>query len=178
MKINVKNIKKSGFTIVELLVYLAGLLALGTVMVLIIVQFYGMYKEIIMVPRSDRVALSLVDRITKEIRSADSIDTLQSQFGTTSGVFDFDSVSSGVTTEKRFYVENGIVKYSENLGTFGSKVQNITPKDLFVSNFNFTLVSTPVSEAVRFNLELEFETRNSIETKSYTGFAILRESYE
>lgn len=166
--------KNSGFALVELLIYITGLLVLGSILILMVTQFYMLYKEITVVPRVDRTALSLVDRITKEIRSADTIDILHSQFGTTAGVLDIDSISNTVVTEKKFYVENGIVKYQENEGVAVS----LSPKDLRVSNFNFTLVPTPVSEAVRFNLELEFYTRNATETKSYTGFAILRESYE
>lgn len=173
MQINTSH-KTKGFTLVELLVYVSGLLALGTVMIVLIVQFYTLYKEIIAVPRADRVGLSLVDQITKEIRSADQIDTINSQFGVITGVIDVDSITNGVTTEKKFFVQNGIVKYQENTGA----IISLSPKDLYVSNFNFTLVTTPVSEAVRFNLELQFETKNATETKAYTGFAILRESYE
>jgi hypothetical protein len=163
-----------GFTLIELVMYIAGLLALGTVMMVLIVQFYVLYKEIIAVPRADRVGLSLVDQITKEVRSANQIDTLNSQFGTTTGVLDVDSVSNNVTTSKKFSVQNGRVMFQDGTNTAVS----ISPKDLYVSNFNFTLVTTPVSQAVRFNLELQFRTRNATETKAYTGFAILRESYD
>jgi hypothetical protein len=163
-----------GFTLMELLIYIAGLLALGTVMIVLIVQFYTLYKEIIAVPRADRVGLSLVDQITKEVRSADQIDAFNSQFGTTTGVLDVDSVLNGVTTSKKFSVQNGRVMFQDGASTAVS----ISPKDLYVSNFNFTLVTTPISEAVRFNLELQFRTRNATETKAYTGFAILRESYD
>ena len=173
MKIKMYNQKK-GFTLIELLIYITGLLALGSVLTIMVVQFYGLYTEIISVPRADRTGLLLIDRITKEIRSAERIDTLDSRFGVTSGVLDIDSISDGVTTEKRFYVENGIVKYKENSG----EAISVTSQDFFVSNFNFTLVSTPNSQAVKFNLELEFQVHNATQTKAYTGFAILRESYE
>jgi Tfp pilus assembly protein PilV len=165
---------QKGFTLIELVVYVAGLVILSGVMVLIIIQFYMLYKEIIAVPRADRTGLTLVDRITKEIRSGDQIDTLNSQFNTTDGIIEFDSEENGSTVARRFYVENGIVKFSENGGTAVS----LSPKDLYVSNFQFKLVSTSVSQAVRFDLELQFMTRNGTETKPYTGFSILRESYE
>jgi hypothetical protein len=158
----------------ELVMYVAGLLALGAVMIVLIVQFYGLYKEIIAIPRADRAALLVMDRITKEIRSGDQLDTLNSQFGTTNGVIEFDLLDSGTTVSKRYYVESGIVKYQED----GGSATNVTPKDLHVSNFNFTHVSTDVSEAVRLTMELQFQTRNGTETRSYTGFSILRESYE
>jgi hypothetical protein len=169
---NTSSIK--GFTLMELLIYIAGLLALGTVMIVLIVQFYTLYKEIIAVPRADRVGLSLVDQVTKEIRSANNIDALNSQFGTTTGVLDLDSVSNNITTSKKFSVQNGKVMFQDGTSTAVS----ISPKDLYVSNFNFALVTTPVSQAVRFTLELQFNTHNATETKAYTGFAILRESYD
>lgn len=172
---NKNNYKKiSGFTIIELLVYVAGLLALGAVMIILIVQFYNLYREIIVVPRADRTGLILVDRIIKEIRSADKVDLLQSQFGTTNGVLGLDYVLNGVQKEKIFYLEDGIIKYKEDNG----EPVILSSKDLRVSNFNFTFIPTPISQAVRFNLELEFQNNNATETKSYTGFGILRESYE
>lgn len=163
-----------GFTLIELLIYIAGLLVLGSILSMLIVQFYSIYKEIVSIPRADRTGLLIVDRITKEIRSADQIDVLESQFGVTGGVLDLDSITDSVTTEKKFYVENGIAKYQED----SDSPINLSSKDFTVSNFNFTFLQTPVSDAVRFDLELQFQTKNATETKSYTGFAILRESYE
>jgi competence protein ComGC len=172
----IKSIKKNseGFTLVELLIYIAGLLALGSVLTLLVVQFYSMYKEIVSIPRADRTGLLLVDRITKEIRSASQIDLLESQFNNINGVLDLDSVIDEDTVEKKFYIEDGIVKYQED----SEDPVNLSSKDFTVSNFNFTLVQTPISEAVKFDMELQFQTRNATQTKSYTGFAIIRESYE
>ncbi len=167
--------KHQGFSLIELVVYVSGLTILTAVMVLIIIQFYTLYKEIIAVPRADRAGLLVVDRITKEIRSGDQLDTLNSQFNTTSGVIEFDVTEEDDSiTDKRFYVENGVVKYSED----GGSGESLTPKDLHVSNFNFTFVPTSVSQAVKFDMEFQFMTRNGTETKAYTGFSILRESYE
>ncbi len=154
--------------------YVAGLLALGAVMIVLIVQFYSLYRELVAVPRADRVALLAVDRITKDLRAAEDLDLAGSQFGTIAGVIEFDSVESGNTVVKRYYVENGIVKYQQD----GGAVSNITPKDLNVTNFNFALVSTGVSQAVRMTMEIEFQTRTGTTTRSYAGFSILRESYE
>jgi hypothetical protein len=171
----IRNInKKSGFTLIELVVYMAGLLALGSVLILMIVQFYGLYKEIIAVPRADRTGLILVDRITKEIRSATAIDVINSQFDTTDGELTLTLVNNGDNIQKRFYVENGAVFVQEDNGSPVSLSSN----DFNVSNFNFYFVPTTVSQGVRFVLELEYESREGLQTKQYSGFAILRESYE
>ena len=166
--------KQKGFTLVELLVYMSGLLVLGSVLILMIVQFYGLYKEIIVVPRADRVGLLLVDRITKDIRSADSIDVFESQFGTTNGVLKLtEKIGENIIT-KTFSVENGRVQYQED----SNPPMFLSSSDFTVSNFNFTFVQTEVSQAIRFNLELQFNSKGGLDTRTYTGFAILRESYE
>lgn len=166
--------KNKGFTLLELVIYVAGLLVLLAVMVAIIMQFYTLYKEIIAVPRADRTGLLVIDRLTKEIRSGDEIDTINSLFNSTNGIIEFDVDNAGTPQSRRFYVENGVIKYSED----GGAGVALSPKDLYVSNFYFTYVPTSVSQAVRLNLELQFMTRNGTETKAYTGFSILRESYE
>jgi competence protein ComGC len=129
MKIKHTYQYSKGFTLVELLIYIAGLLVLGSILSMLIVQFYSIYKEIVAIPRADRTALLIVDRITKEIRSADQIDVLESQFGVTAGVLDLDSITDSVTTEKKFYVENGVAKYQEDSDT----PINLSSKDFTVS---------------------------------------------
>ncbi len=168
------NRTQKGFTLLELLMYVAGMLALGAVMIVLIVQFYGLYKEIISIPRADRTALLIMDRLTKDLRAGDDIDPIESNFLTTNGAIEFASIDDGDTTTKRYYVENGLVKYREN----ADAAQNITPKDLYVSNFNLALVTTDVSEGVRITMEIQFQGNNGTDTRAYTGFAILRESYE
>lgn len=166
--------KTKGFTLIELLVYISGLLVLGTVLIFMIIQFFSIYKEIIATIRSDRTGLLIVDRVTKEIRSANQINMLESQFNTVNGFLELDSVKENTKIKKRFFVENGVAKFQKDNET----PLELSSKDFTVSNFNLNLVSTPVSEGIRFTIELQFTTRNATETKSYTGFAILRESYE
>lgn len=174
MKIKDNFQKNSGFALTELLVYIAGLLTLGTVLIVIISQFYSLYREIIIVPRVDRTGVILIDRFSKEMRSAKVVDLLESQFGTTEGILDFDVVQEGVLINKRIYVENGIIKYKE--GT--SDAVSLNSEDIYVSNFNLDFVPTSVSQAVRLTIEIQYTINNKIETKTYRGFAILRESYE
>jgi type II secretory pathway pseudopilin PulG len=166
--------RTKGFTLIELLLYVSGLIILGTILITMLVQFYSIYKEIVAAPRTDRTGLLLTDRITKEIRSASSINMVESQFNNTNGVLEINSITDGTSTKKKFFVENGIAKYQED----SENPMNLSSDDFTVSNFNFYYVDTPVSEGVRFTLELAYKVENATQTKSYTGFAILRESYE
>ncbi len=173
MKINYSKNNK-GFTLVEFLVYISGMIIISAILTMVVVQFYGIYKDLILVPRADRAGLMIVDRITRELRVANQVDSINSVFGSTNGVIVFDVYNSGSLTKKRFFVEDGIVKYQENNG----EIQSLTSENLNVSNLNFTLANTDVSSAVRLNVEIQYNDRDGIETKDYTGFAILRESYE
>jgi len=174
MKIKNSNKKNYGFALTELLIYIAGLLTLGAVLVLIISQFYSLYREIIIVPRVDRTGVVLIDRFSREVRSANQVDLFESQFGFSQGVLDFDVINQGAIVNKKIYLENGIIKYKEG----NSNPVSLSPKEIYVSNFNFDFVPTPVSQAVRLTIEIQFKIKDQIETKTYTGFAILRESYE
>lgn len=166
--------KEKGFTLLELLLYVSGLLILGTVIITLTVQFYSLYKEIVAAPRADRTALLIVDRITKEIRSANQINMSESHFNTTNGVLDIVAVEDSLTVEKKFFIENGIAKYQKN----NEEADDISSDDFIVSNFSFNYVPTPISQAIKFNLELQYQAQHATQTKSYTGFAIVRESYE
>ncbi len=171
----IKNSKQKGFTMLELVMYVGGLLTIGAVTIVMIVQFMGIYRELISIPRADRTGMILVDRITREIRSASSINTTDSIFNTPEGEIVFLRSEGGNETEQRFYTNSdGVVMYQVGNNT----PERLTPGGLYVSNFNFAFVPTDVSQGVRFRLEIQFDTRDGIQTKSYSGFAILRESYD
>jgi hypothetical protein len=172
MKIK-RNFEK-GFTLVELIVYMAGLLALGSVLIVMIMQFYGLYKEVIAIPRADRTGLLLIDTLTKEIRSARAIDVIDSQFNTTNGVLSLISNKDETEIKKKFFIQDGKVYSQINSNT----LESLTGSTFTVSNLHFYFVPTNVSQGVRFVIELQYEARDGIQTKMYSGFAILRESYE
>ena len=174
MKLKNRYKKISGFALTELLVYMTGLLMLGVVLIVILSQFYSLYREIIIVPRVDRAGLLIMDRFSKEVRSAKQVDLVESQLGVTQGVLDLDVIGVGGLIDKKFYVENGVIKYKEG----SSESVSLTSDDIYVSNFNFDFIATPVSQAIRLTVEIQFIVNNQIETKTYTGFAILRGSYE
>jgi hypothetical protein len=64
--------------------------------------------------------------------------------------------------------------YQENDGS----LVPLTPDDMTVSRFLLSHITTPISEAVRFELEITFTTDDGAETRTFTGLAILRQSYD
>lgn len=162
-----------GFSLIELVIYMAGMVALVTVLILMIVQIYGLYRQITIVPRSDRIGLLTVDRIVKDIRSGQSIDIGQSSFGAPEGVLFINAAESASFIEKEFYIENGRIVYEEN----GDK-NYLSPADLEVTKLQFEHLTTGISEGVRVEIDITFNNGDELVTKEYDGFAILRQSYE
>ncbi len=170
MKIK-KPLKNKGFTMMELLIYISGLIVIGSVIIMLILHFFSLYKEIVASPRADRTGLLILDRLSKEIRSAKSISMLESQFNTTEGIL---TIIDQENNQKKFFVENGVIKYEEN----GQAFSVLSSNDFDITNFNFQYVDTSVSEGVRFSIEISYEADRAMQTKSFVGFALVRESYE
>lgn len=168
------NSKQEGFTIVELLIYIAGMIILLTVIFGFIVQLYRLYQEITLPPRADRVGLITVDRIIKDIRSGQNIDLAGSDMGVADGAILINSLESGVSVEKFYYLDSGRIAYQEDDGD----VDYLSPSDLNVTNFRFDQLLTGVSQGIRVDLEITYTSRDGVSTKEYNGFSIMRQSYD
>ncbi len=170
MKINTEK----GFTMVELVMYIAGmtvlLIAIGT----LIYSMYDFYKDATIGPRVDRVGLSVIDRITKDVRTGVSINTEQSKFGVPTGAISLNAQNDTTLLTKYFELKDGRIIYNEN----GSGEQFLTPDDLSVSNFEITQINTPISIALKYTIGINYTNDGEEKLKSYSGVAILRHSYE
>jgi Tfp pilus assembly protein PilW len=91
-------IKNRGFTLVETLFYIAGLILLLLVISTILLYMFNWYKKVTIEPRVDQVGTLLVDRIVRDIHTSGTINSSQSSFNTTNGSLsvtgDIDSVST------------------------------------------------------------------------------------
>lgn len=158
----------------ELVVYAGGMAALLVVITGLIFQFYKVYRELTIEPRVDRVAIAIMDRIGKDMRTGQSINLSQSQLGVAVGSLSIQARADDVVLEKYFALQNGRIIYQENDGT----VYFLSPADISASKFMVNQINTPISDAIRFEVEFTFKTKNGTKSKSYTGVAILRHSYE
>lgn len=163
-----------GLTIVELLVYVL-IAALVLLAVVASVQsFYRFYRELTQGPRADRAGIAITDRIMRDIRTGVAING-DSIFNSATGALSIKAQDdNGAEVQKRIVYADGRLTYSENGGT----AQDLTPADMHISRFQLWPINTPISQAVRFELEITYDTPQGTETRSFTGVAILRHSYE
>lgn len=166
--------KSRGFTLIELLVY-AVVAALVLVAVAMAVQMsYRFYRELTIGPRVDRVGISITERIIRDIRTGNDIVLEESTFGVPTGSLAVSVPAEGGSVTKHVAVQDSQIVYWEDSGA----AQALTPDDMYVSRFLLTHITTPISEGVRFELELTYTTPEGTNTRSFTGLSILRRSYE
>ncbi len=169
------SVKSSaGFTLIELVIYTAGMVALLAVISGLIVFMYTTYRDTTIGPRVDRIGVSVTDRVTKDIRTGVSFNTGESQFGVATGALSLNAQSGETLLTKYIALQSGRLIYQEDDGD----ILYLTPEDLSVSSFNLTSISTPVSEAIRFSIGIDYTSRGAQTTRTYSGVSILRHSYE
>lgn len=170
----VSDARARGFTALELLVYvfISSLVLLAVVAAAL--YTYRFYRELTIGPRADRVGVSIIERVVRDIRTGSTISLAESTFGVPTGILTITAEDGSGEVEKRVALEEARITYAED----GSAAVNLTPSDITVSRFLLTHLTSAVSEAVRIELELTYVAGGMPRTSTYTGFAILRHSYE
>lgn len=170
------KIKKENraFTLVETLVYVSLAVVIIGVLSMMFVQIFGLYKEITIIPKTDRSLLIAIDRMVKDIRTGENIILENSVFGSTSGELFIDSLENGSDVDKYYFLDGGRIVYQEN----GGSQNYLTSNDVFISKFQFEYLTSGISEGVRIEIDANIQKGGETVTKEYEGFAILRQSYE
>jgi hypothetical protein len=158
-----------------MLFYALGMVIILGSIIFLIVNLYSLYKELTITPRVDRVGITIVDRIVKDIRTGDAINLSESNLGTATGNITINSKEASVDVIKKFnFEESARITYQENDGVIGF----LSPQDMYISRLRFDQVAADISQGIRVDLEISYNTRDGLKTKNFVGFAILRHSYE
>ncbi len=169
-----KKFRKGGYTLIEMLIYLVlmtGMVIILTVSVVIIMRSYGQFRDERAIVRSSTVTL---ERIIREVRQANSVNTGQSTLGTSPGVLTLNSTDvSGTPLTIQFSVAGGRIMVREN----GVQSGALTAEGANVSNFTVNRLVTPHSEGVTITLTLESGTGSRYVSETFTATAMLRGSY-
>ena len=165
-----------GFTLIETLVYIAGVVLILGIIVDVLFYAYRWYGTVYATSRVDQVGISLVDRLINDIRSGQSVDNGSRSFSINSGSLSITTLTAPATTMTKSYaVSGGRVTYRENVGT----TQYLSPNDLYISQFRIEEpLITPASSAIRFTVSIDQMTRTGTTTSNYSGMAIMRNSYK
>src|SRR4051812_39663825 len=105
---------KKGFSLIEMLIYIAILTIIFLMIVETIIGFSSSYRTLGAQRIIEHSAMESLERLTRDIRGATSVDVLNSTLGTSPGVLKLTTTYNNVSTTTRFYVDIDTLKVDVN----------------------------------------------------------------
>ena len=143
-----------GFTLVETIFYLAFLVVLLGIVISLIVSLSKTYQTIQATKNLESSAVFSLERMTREIKNAVSVNVAQSLFASTTG-----SVLSLNTTDDagnpktvKFYISDSTRALSVDAN--GTYVGPLTLSGVKVDELDFRMLTSPNSQAIKIDLGL------------------------
>ncbi len=166
---------QKGFTLSEIVIYV-GLLAIFTVAVMnVFISITKVYKNVQAIRKIENTALFAMDRMTREIKNATTIDSANTIWGTsTTATLSLNTTNASGTNEILRFYKSGTAMY---MNRNGSLVGPLSSTGVIVSNLKFEQISASSSQSVRITLTLETGTSTSYFNKTFYNTATLRGSY-
>ena len=162
---------KKGFSLLEMIVYISILVLMLGVIMSIAVSIVRSHRAIRASRSIENSAILSLERITREIRDADNVDSASSVFGADSGRLTLDSIdSSGNPRTVEFYLNSNTVFLKEN----GVDLGPLSQADALVRALVFRLVSSPSALGVRVEMTVESGTSTYYRTANFYTSANIR----
>ena len=159
-----------GYSLVELVIYVSLMAIIILVVVNTVLSFTKTYKEVGALRIVEHSGEDAMERMTREIRGATSIDNANSTLGTSPGVLTLISGPSGATKVTKFYVQNYILKMDIN----GSYYGPLSLSNASVTSMTFRDLSSGISHAVKLDLTIQGTSGTITKTKTYHSTIILK----
>ena len=168
-----KAVTRRGFTLIEMLVYIA-ILSIATAIALSsVIAFSDSFINFKISRNITTAALTSMERMTRDIRSANSIDTGSSTFDAHPGRLTF-LTGEVSTTVVEFYIDNGVLKVKED----GVEIGALTRSEIVVTNLVFRQLDSGISKAVRIEITLESTVGSSVKSNKFYSTVLIRNSVQ
>ena len=161
--------KQKGMTVVETVVYIAIIAFLFFMVAETLTTIARTYRATAVTRSLSSSGLNALDRMSRDIRNASSVDQVQSVLDINPGKL----VLLNGATVTEFYIDNSMINIRENAVSKGS----ITLESTTVTNLVFRLITTPKSSAVKIEMTLESGTGANFRTANFYNTVVLRNSY-
>lgn len=169
----IKLKKQKGFSLVEMVLYvaiLAFMLAIIMNMLVAVTRSVRRLHSLKSVQTSGQLSL---ERIVRETRNASSYVSASSTLNSSPGVLYLSGVDASSSPRSvEFYLTNGAIHVKEN----GIDQGSLTQSDAKVTSLIFRATSTMHSQAVKTEIIIESGTSTSYRTSHFYATAILRGS--
>jgi prepilin-type N-terminal cleavage/methylation domain-containing protein len=166
-------LRTQGFTLVEMVVYAAVLGVLAVVAINSMLIMTGAYANLRASRDLNASATAVLERITREIRTAYAVDGASTLNVNPSDLILDTKNAGGANTTVEFYVENNLLKVKEGGVAQGS----LTTSSTNVSNFVARSISGKNSKAVKIELTMTATRGTKSKTRNFYTTVVLRGSY-
>mgnify|MGYP006929383376 CR=1 FL=1 len=160
-----------GFLLIETLVYITVLVLLLGATTYFLVSTITTYRSTLAAARTDQVGLSIVNELVRTTRESTAVVSADSVFNTALGTV---ALTQNDNTTSVYTITNGVLTRNDD----GGEPVPLTPAGLTISRFYLTQYNTPVSQAIRFDIGVDYESASGTVTRYSRSVAILRPTYE
>jgi len=163
---------KSGYSLVEIIVYVSILAMLSVVVVNSFIVVLNSFKTTKINRSVLESGFSTMERLSREIKQANTIVDVNSVFGSNPGILEIKNTNfNNVVTTYTFKLNNEVLELYEN-GSLIGPLNNTNTKVTFLV---FKKIDTLKGKAVK--IEMTIKDTKEIKTESFYNTIILRESY-
>jgi prepilin-type N-terminal cleavage/methylation domain-containing protein len=163
------NYKKKGFSLVEMLIYISILTVFTVFVVSSLLSMTKAYKHVKSAKDLNHAALVSMERMTRAIQNASSVNATESSFDTYNGKL---SVVSGTTTST-FMLTDGVLYGQTNFVTDGP----LTLPSVTVNKLQFTSITASSSRAIKVQLGISSGSGDAAISEEFYSTVLMRGSY-
>lgn len=165
------NLRRDGFSLVEMLIYVAILLIMLIVIINVVLSVAGSDKVIRALRNIENSAALAIERINREARSADAIVVASSIFDSHPGKLVLSSeIGGGPPRTVEFYLLDGQLILKED----GVDTGALTSAEATVTSLVFRRFASSTVEGVRTEISLTSGTSTSFRSETFYTSVLLR----
>lgn len=178
IKFFIKQNKQKGSSLLETIIYIAifGIISIAVISSsVVVINSFSNTRVTRNMLESGNTAM---ERMTREIRQATSIDIANSSLGVNPGYLQLNTVDSlGAARVVKFSVTNGILNLYQGATNPPTLTDSLLGQNITVSNLVFRRISIPTGEAVKIEMTLLNNSTKNPLTRNFYDTVILRGGY-
>ncbi|MDO8728803.1 MAG: prepilin-type N-terminal cleavage/methylation domain-containing protein [bacterium] len=165
------NSKVRGFSLVEMLIYIAILVLMLAVIMNVVVSIIRSGRIVKSLKNVENSATVSIERLVRELRQAESINVSLSILNENPGRLLLEGIDDmGTPRTVEFYLFEDRILFKEN----GIDIGALTQMDAQVSNLTFYRFFGPNSEGIRTEMTIESGTSTHYRSEKFYSSALLR----
>jgi type II secretory pathway pseudopilin PulG len=166
--------KNHGYTMIETLIYLSLFAVLSILVINALITVMSSFSA----TRTNRDLLEAgstsMERISREIRRAETIDLENSTLSSSPGVLQLYTTSNSEDSQTlRFITLNGVLKLYRD----GAFVDNLIGQNITVTSLFFRRIITSQGEAIKIEMTLRDNNSKFLQTSNFYNTIILKGEY-